>query len=196
MACKLYITEKAMAPHSSTLAWRIPWMEEPGWLQSTGSLRTGHDWATSLSCIGEGNGNPLQCSCLENPRDRGDCWAAIYGVAQSWTRLMRHSSSSHISIKNKYNLYNIYFKWTGIKWQAWSKKGKGPEADLLFHLTSGRWAQGGRCPGAPESLEETGDWGWPFEGLEYPQLHLILTNFLWREARWRLIHGHLGNLKL
>ena len=41
----------------------------------------------SLSCIGEGNGNPLQCSCLENPRDRGDWWAAAYGVAQSWTRL-------------------------------------------------------------------------------------------------------------
>ena len=41
----------------------------------------------SLSCIGEGNGNPLQCSCLENPRDRGAWWAAIYGVAQSWTRL-------------------------------------------------------------------------------------------------------------
>ena len=48
----------------------------------------------SLSCIGEGNGNPLQCSCLENPRDRGAWWAAVYGVAQSWTRLMRLSSSS------------------------------------------------------------------------------------------------------
>ena len=47
----------------------------------------------SLSCIGEGNGNPLQCSCLENPRDGGDWWAAIYGVAQSWTRLKRLSSS-------------------------------------------------------------------------------------------------------
>src|SRR5574340_1094896 len=39
----------------------------------------------SLSCIGEGNGNPLQCSCLENPRDGGAWWAAVYGVAQSWT---------------------------------------------------------------------------------------------------------------
>ena len=48
----------------------------------------------SLSCIGEGNGNPLQCSCLENPRDGGAWWAAIYGVAQSRTRLMRLSSSS------------------------------------------------------------------------------------------------------
>ena len=48
----------------------------------------------SLSCIGEGNGNPLQCSCLENPRDGGAWWAAVYGVAQSWTRLKRLSSSS------------------------------------------------------------------------------------------------------
>ena len=48
----------------------------------------------SLSCIGEGNGNPLQCSCLENPRDWGAWWAAIYGVAQSWTGLKRLSSSS------------------------------------------------------------------------------------------------------
>ena len=47
----------------------------------------------SLSCLGEGNGNPLQCSCLENPRNGGACWAAIYGVAQSRTRLKRLSSS-------------------------------------------------------------------------------------------------------
>ena len=48
----------------------------------------------SLSCIGEGNGNPLHCSCLENPRDRGAWWAAVYGVAQSRTRLKQLSSSS------------------------------------------------------------------------------------------------------
>ena len=51
----------------------------------------------SLSCIGEGNGNPLQCSCLENPRDGGAWWAAIYGVTQSRTRLKRLSSSSHLT---------------------------------------------------------------------------------------------------
>ena len=84
-----------MAPHSSTLAWKIPWAEEHGRLQSMGSLRVGHDWATSLSlfCIGEGNGNPLQCSCLENPWDGGAWWAAVHGVAQSRTRLKRLSSS-------------------------------------------------------------------------------------------------------
>ena len=48
----------------------------------------------SLSCIGEGNGNPLQCSCLKNPRDRGASWAAVYGVTQSRTQLKRLSSSS------------------------------------------------------------------------------------------------------
>ena len=48
----------------------------------------------SLSCIGEGNGNPLQCSCLENPRDGGAWWVAVYGVAQSRTRLKQLSSSS------------------------------------------------------------------------------------------------------
>jgi len=50
----------------------------------------------SLSCIGEGNGNPLQCSCLENPRDRGAWWAAVYGVAQSQTRLKWLSSSIQV----------------------------------------------------------------------------------------------------
>ena len=86
-----------MAPHSSTLAWKIPWTEEPGRLQSMGSLRVGHGRATSLSLFTftqEGNGNPLQCSCLENPKDGGAWWAAVYGVAQSWTRLKRLRSSS------------------------------------------------------------------------------------------------------
>ena len=88
--------EKAMAPHSSTLTWKIPWTEEPGRPQSMGSLGVGHNWASSLSlfCTGEGNDNPLQCSCLENPRDGEVWWAAIYGVAQSRTRLKWLSSSS------------------------------------------------------------------------------------------------------
>ena len=90
--------EKAKAPHSSTLAWKIPGMGEPCRLQFMGSRRVRHDWAThfqfSLSCIGEGNGNPLQCSCLENPKDCGAWWAAVYGVAQSRTQLKRLSNSS------------------------------------------------------------------------------------------------------
>ena len=86
-----------MATHSSILAWRILCTEEPGGLLSIGSYRVGHDWsdlACMHACIGEGNGNPLQYSCLANPKDRGAWWAAIYGVMQSWTRLKPLSSSS------------------------------------------------------------------------------------------------------
>ena len=129
--------------HSSILAWRIPWTEEPGRLKPIVSHRVRHNWSDwahthihfcyltlfcprvelwlwihiYISCLGpcmpqppapqltgtcalakeisgEGNGNPLQCSCLENPRDGGAWWAAIYGVPQSWTRLNWLSSSS------------------------------------------------------------------------------------------------------
>jgi len=84
-------TEKAMALQSSTLAWKIH-----GQRSLVGCSPWGHEESDmteqlhfhfSLSCTGEGNGNPLQCSCLENPRDGGAWWAAIFGVAQSWTRL-------------------------------------------------------------------------------------------------------------
>ena len=79
--------EKAMAPHSSTLAWKIPWMEELGRLQSMLRVDTTErlPFHFSLLCTGEGNGNPLQCYCLENPRDGGAWWAAIYGVTQGRT---------------------------------------------------------------------------------------------------------------
>ena len=87
-----------MAPHSSTLAWKILWTEEPGGLQAMGSLLVGHDWRLhfhfSLSWIGEGNGSLLQYSCQENPRDGGAWWEAVYVVTQSWTQLKRLSSSS------------------------------------------------------------------------------------------------------
>ena len=87
-----------MAPHSSTLAWKIPWTKEPSRLQSMGRYQSDTTeklhFHFSLSCIGEGNGNPPECSCLENPRDGGAWWAAIYGVARSRTRLKRLSSSS------------------------------------------------------------------------------------------------------
>ena len=96
-------------PHPKT--WRRPWQPTPvllpgkshGWRSLVGCSPWGHEESDtteqlhfhfSLSCIGEGNGNPLQCSCLENPRDGGAWWAAIYGVAQSRTRLKRLSSSS------------------------------------------------------------------------------------------------------
>ena len=97
------LMEKAVAPHPSTLAWKIPWTEEPDRLQSMGLLRVGHNWATSLSCTGKGNGNPLQCSCLENPRDGGAWWAAVYEVAQSRTRLKRLGSGSSTLIQRTNN---------------------------------------------------------------------------------------------
>ena len=95
------VMEKAMATHSSTLAWKIPWTEEPGRLQSMGSLRVGHSeplhFHFSLSRIGEGNGNPLQCSCPENPKDREAWWAAVYGISQShndWSDLAAAAAES------------------------------------------------------------------------------------------------------
>ena len=102
-----------MATHSSILAWKIPWTKEPDRLQSMGSLESDTTerlhFHFSLLCIGEGNGNPLQCSCLENPRDAGcggqwgGSWDAVHGVTQSRTRLKRLSSSS--SSKTLYPTY-------------------------------------------------------------------------------------------
>ena len=122
--------EKEMATHSSTHAWKIPWMEKPGGLQSMGSQRVGHDWATSLSFTftmflngsvgkesaweagdtgdvgsvpgwerspGEGNGNPLQGSCLENPIDRGTWRATVRGVTKHQTWLIESASEANVS---------------------------------------------------------------------------------------------------
>ena len=166
-----YFLEKEMATQSSILAWKIPWTEEPGRLQSMQSQRVEHKWSDlrrrqwhptpvllpgkshgrrrlvdcspwgrwesdttewlhfqfSLSCIGEGNGNPLQCSCLENPRDGGAWWAAVHGVAQSWTRLkwlsissssrsdlaytiiLLHQQNSVYTLKSEQPIYTVYF---------------------------------------------------------------------------------------
>ena len=125
--------EKAMAPRSSTLVWKIPWTEEPGRLQSMGSWRVGHYWATSLSCIGEGNGNPLQCSCLENPRDRGAWLAAVYGVAQSRTRLKQLSSSSskkaHSVVKKLPAIQETQIRY--LSWEDLMEKGMATQSGIL-----------------------------------------------------------------
>ena len=102
-----------MATHSSTLAWKIPWMEEPGTPKELDTTERLH-FRFSLLCIGERNGNPLQCSCLENPRDGGAWWAAVSGVLQSRTQLRWLSSSSNSSINSKlsymvFHLYHIFF---------------------------------------------------------------------------------------
>ena len=97
--------------HTSWIIWRRQWHPTPvllpgnshGWRSLVGCSPWGREESDtterlhfhfSLSCIGEGDGNPLQCSCLENPRDGGAWWAAVYGAAQSQTQLMWCSSSS------------------------------------------------------------------------------------------------------
>ena len=75
------LTEKAMAPHSRTLAWKAAVHR----VAKSQPLTERLYFPFSLSCIVEGSGNPLQCSCLENPREKGAWWAAAYGVAQSLT---------------------------------------------------------------------------------------------------------------
>ena len=90
---------EGMATHSSVLAWRIP-IDRGAWrsavhkvAKSRTQLKRLH-FQFSLSCIGEGNGNLLRCSCLENPRDGEAWWATVSGVAQSRTRLGRLGSGS------------------------------------------------------------------------------------------------------
>ena len=97
--------------NSKRFNWRRQWHSNPvflpgksyGWRSLVGCSPWGREESDtterlhfhfSPSCIGEGNGNPLQCSCLENPRDGRAWWAAVYGVTQSRTRLKRLSSSS------------------------------------------------------------------------------------------------------
>ena len=106
----------------STVNWRRQWQPTPvflpgkshGWRSLVGCSPWGREesdatelfhFQFSLSCIWEGNGNPLQCSCLENPRDGGAWWATFYGVAQSRTGLKRLSSSknSKLSLPRKQN---------------------------------------------------------------------------------------------
>ena len=121
-------TQCIKAPHSSTLAWKIPWMEEPGRLQSwdleeSDTTEQLH-FHFSLSCIGEGNGNPLHCSCLENPRDEGAWWAAVYGVAQSRTRLKRLSAAAAAAAVCK-----CHFKLSHAPWLLQTCK-----SSVLFQL--------------------------------------------------------------
>ena len=119
------------------LRWKIQWRRQRhptpvllpgkshGWRSLVGCSPWGREESDtierlpfhfSLLCIGEGKGNPLQCSCLENPRDRGAGWAAVYGVTQSWTRLKWLSSSRHYRRRSHSTRNNS-------KWNT--EKGKG-----------------------------------------------------------------------
>ena len=95
----------------------------------------------SLSCIGEEYGNPLQCSCLENPRDGGAWWAAVSGVAQSWTRLTRLSSSSSKdpSPSPKTSFFFFFCFGVLIIWQLWEKNVKFANILSIFNLPPKRY---------------------------------------------------------
>ena len=109
-----------MAHHSSTL---LPGKSH-GWRSLVGCSPWGHEeldmterlhFHFSLSCIGGGNGNPLQCSCLENPRDGGAWWATVYGVTKNQTQLKRLSSSS-MTFLIQYSLFWMVF--SSFNWQS------------------------------------------------------------------------------
>ena len=108
---------KAIATHSSTLAWKTTWMEEPGRLQSMGLQRVGHDWATSLSLFTgmhwRRKWQPTPVFLPQESQGWGAWWAAVYGVTQSWTWLKRLSSSSTRMRNWKQP------KWGGVWYQLW-----------------------------------------------------------------------------
>ena len=120
----------------------------------------------SLSCIGEGNGNPLQCSCLQNPRDWGAWWATIYGVAQSRTRLKRlsSSSSSHRYCKLTWPRVLIHNsnKERSEEWKAWGIPWQCLRSDLkalhicqgsLFSFKKAKQAFTPKCSPSPQAEE-------------------------------------------
>ena len=134
--------EKAMATHSSTLTWKIPWME-PG-CSSWGSYESHRtEWLHfhfSFSCIGEGHGNRLQCSCLENPRDGGAWWAAV--AARGQIRQTR--------LKN----FGLYLRATGGHWKLEMGRIRFTYKDHLksttFYSACNKCSN--NCPRAPEVI--------------------------------------------
>ena len=117
-----------MAPHSSTLAWKIP-TDRGAWQAAVHGVAKSRtplsDFTFHFSCIGEGNGNPLQCSCLENPRDGEPWWAAVHGVTQSRTRLKRQQQHAWFL-----NLYKEFDQQTPSS--APLGKGGSPSLFLAF----------------------------------------------------------------
>ena len=167
--------EKAIAPHSSTLAWKIPWTEEPGRLHSMGSRSDTTErlhFHFSLSCIGEGNGNTLQCSCLENPRDGGAWWAAVYGVTQSQTRLKRFSRLAafvfslgyfsvlhigwiHAILCSSFLIISSLCMFVCVRVLSCDSKGCSPQAPLSMGSSRREYWSGLPCP-PPGDLPDPG----------------------------------------
>ena len=111
-----------------------------------------------LSCTGEGNGNPLQCSCLENPRDGGALWAAVYGVAQSWTQLRWLSSSNPVYQSKKTFLKRRYVSWH-LKIEL-SLSGNGIEHFMSMTREEKWWCiwRWWYTPGGCEEADERRSW--------------------------------------
>ena len=105
-------SRRAWQPTLVFLPGEYPWTEVgcSPWCHEESDMTEQLHFYFSLSCIGEGNGNPLQCSCLENPRDHGGWWAAVYGVAQSRTRLKRLSSSTISVLAGPGNFFDSFEK--------------------------------------------------------------------------------------
>ena len=116
--------EKAMAPYSSTPAWKIPWMEEPGRLQSMGSWRVGQDWVTSLSLFTfmhwRRKWQPTPVFLPGESQGQGAWWAAVYGFAQIRTRLKRLSFSSSIPLDEPFTHYTTHMK-TNYSFVVWKR---------------------------------------------------------------------------
>ena len=127
-----------MAPHSSTLAWKIPWTEEPGRLQSMGSLRVGHNCVTSLSLFTfmhwRRKWQPTPVFLPGESQGRGAWWAAVYGVAQSRTRLKRQQQQWKCQVLTTGFYFNSLIGPLGIKDQR--RRVYTPKAlDFLFNFS-------------------------------------------------------------
>ena len=161
-----------MAPHSSTLARKIPWMEEPGRLKSMGSLRVRHDWVTSLPLF---TFMHWRRKWQPESQDGGTWWAAVYGVTQSRTRLKRLSSSSssssmtmcswtpgnisksslHTSVVPRLRIIDLYhfiivmsLQWS-LCWEIHAQKFKGTQ--ILQRQIQSIWSKGTQIPRRNES---------------------------------------------
>ena len=149
-----------MASHSSTLAWKIPWMEEPGRLQSMGSLRVGHDQATSLSLFTfmhwRRKWQPTPVFLPGESQGRGAWWAAVYGVAQDRTLVKRLSSSSSSRLR----------------------------AELPGWFSGNEPACSAGDPGSVLGLGRS-----PAGGHGNPLQHSYLENPMDRDAWWATVHG-------
>ena len=113
--------EKAGAPHSSALAWKIPRTEEPGGLRSMGSLRVRHGWAPSRSlCTGDGNGSPPQCSRLESARDGEPGGCRLWGRTGSDTTEATSQLQQQRLWRPRFLRNSVTgFRSTGSSWSSW-----------------------------------------------------------------------------